>query len=207
VQTLFDSPEPARDAAAGRAVARLRKKKPLTQEELAAAFRPRGFPWTQQVVARIEKGKRSLRLAEALELAAFFDVTVETLVSDTFEVMIGILHDRQVEAEFQARNRAEAARQYARQIERLQRLARAAVGETVSLGPKPQKEVLETFRALPWPEIAAILSSLGVPETDLDELAIRYGDARKKPHGDPVLIDEILLALQRALPTLEPRPE
>lgn len=186
-------------------MARLRKKKSLTQEGLAGALPELG--WTQQTVARIEKGKRSLRLAEAIELSSFFDVTVETLVSGTLDVTIEQLRVRQGEAEYMADESSKAAARYAKQIERLQRLERAAHGENVDLGADPRRDIYKTLLGLPWPEISAILSSLGVPESTLDALAVRYGDARKKPNGDPVLLDEILLALQLALPTLHPRPE
>lgn len=186
-------------------MARLRKKKSLTQEGLAGALPELG--WTQQTVARIEKGKRSLRLAEAIELSSFFDVTVETLVSGTLDVTIEQLKVRQGEAEFMAKDRSSAAARYAEQIRRLQRLERAAKGETIDLGADPQRDIYKTFLGLPWPEVSAILSSLGVPEATLDALAAHYGDARKMPDGDPVLFAEILLALQVALPTLEPRPE
>lgn len=158
-------------------------------------------------MARVEKGKRSLRIAEAIELASFFDVNVEALVTGTIEVTIEYLRVRQGEAAYMAKDRRAAAKRYAMQIERLERLERASRGENIDLGASPAREIYKTFVGLPWGETSAIMSSLGVPEKTLDDLGRLFGDARKKPDGDPALLEGMLLALQLAIPTLHPRPE
>lgn len=59
------------DEQIGRNLAQLRGE--MSQKELAAEMRRRGWKWSQATVWSIEKGERPLRLTEAQEVAAIFE--------------------------------------------------------------------------------------------------------------------------------------
>lgn len=61
----------------------------VTQQELGEKMRQRGFKWSQATVWDVERGKRPLRLTEALEVVAILNkpgVTVESLWADPAEL-------------------------------------------------------------------------------------------------------------------------
>lgn len=68
-----------RDRQFGARVARLREDAHQTQTDLAARMRDEGHKWSQPTVVAVEKGERSLRLAEAMDLGAIFGVHVALL--------------------------------------------------------------------------------------------------------------------------------
>lgn len=70
------TPDIARDADAriGAYVAELRTGKDMTQGELASQMRAQGWKWSQQSCWAIEKGRQTLRLQEALDLAHILGV-------------------------------------------------------------------------------------------------------------------------------------
>ena len=51
----------------------------VSQKDLAAKMRARGFKWSQATVWAVEKGDRPLRLAEAAELARVFEIDMDYL--------------------------------------------------------------------------------------------------------------------------------
>ncbi|WP_237185201.1 helix-turn-helix transcriptional regulator [Rothia nasimurium] len=70
------------DTQVGKNVARLRA--PRNQTELAQAmreFKPDVYNWTQATVSAIEKGNRSLKLTEAMDVAEVLGVELEDLTS------------------------------------------------------------------------------------------------------------------------------
>lgn len=64
----------------GMNVAALREGESLSQEALADAMRLCGHRWTQATVWSIEKGKRAIKLTEALDLADILGTDVASLV-------------------------------------------------------------------------------------------------------------------------------
>lgn len=70
------------DEYVGDNVRRLRLARGLTQAALADQMARAGVEMSQQVVAKVEKGARPLRLVEAVALADLFDVHVQDLVDD-----------------------------------------------------------------------------------------------------------------------------
>jgi transcriptional regulator with XRE-family HTH domain len=68
------------DVAVGRRIKALRDARKMSQEALGEALAAYGHPLVQPVIARIEAGKRPLRLAEAVALAAVLGVSVTDLV-------------------------------------------------------------------------------------------------------------------------------
>lgn len=69
------------DEAFGQNVALARGWKSLSQRELAQRLSAAGFKVDAPAVSRIEKGSRSVRLAEALIIADVLDIEISTLVS------------------------------------------------------------------------------------------------------------------------------
>lgn len=69
----------------GHRLAKLRGE--MTQKELADKMRAKGWKWVQQTVGTVEKGERSLRLAEASDLSDILGVSVEALLQTTAQVM------------------------------------------------------------------------------------------------------------------------
>jgi transcriptional regulator with XRE-family HTH domain len=68
------------DEQIGKNLARLRGD--MSQKELAAAMRERGFRWSQATVWSVEKGERPLRLSEAEEIAAILGTFSSYLAED-----------------------------------------------------------------------------------------------------------------------------
>ena len=64
----------------GERVCFIRQARGMTQESVAIHMASRGFEtWRRQTVIRTERGERSLKLAEAVELADLLGVTVRWL--------------------------------------------------------------------------------------------------------------------------------
>lgn len=68
------------DVQIGQYVAELRAAAGLTQAQLADRMRALGWKWKQQTCWMIEKGRQSLRLQEANDLAHILDVRVDWLL-------------------------------------------------------------------------------------------------------------------------------
>jgi transcriptional regulator with XRE-family HTH domain len=75
-----DSSHPDVDAVIGANLARWREQAHLTQAEVANEATARGLPMRQQTIAKIERGSRPLRLAEADVLARVLQANLESLV-------------------------------------------------------------------------------------------------------------------------------
>lgn len=67
------------DAEVGRTVALCRTTLATSQAELAAQMTARGWSWTQSTVSAIEHGERTLKLAEAHDLADLLEVPLHVL--------------------------------------------------------------------------------------------------------------------------------
>ena len=78
---LVRSPVPAEQEIA-RKVRALRQASGWSQDELARRMAGHGWPWYAQTVARVEGGRRHLRIGELETLAAIFAVTASALLGD-----------------------------------------------------------------------------------------------------------------------------
>jgi transcriptional regulator with XRE-family HTH domain len=65
---------------AGRNLRALRNARQWSLLEVAERMRAFGYTWHQTVVAKIETGKRPLRLAEAIDLASLYGATLTDLI-------------------------------------------------------------------------------------------------------------------------------
>lgn len=68
------------DAEFGKAVARLRTQRAMSQRDLAEALTARGMRVDASAISRIENGSRSVRLAEALTIAGALNEELSALV-------------------------------------------------------------------------------------------------------------------------------
>lgn len=92
---------------AGQELRRLRIGLGWSQEEVAERMKNYGYEWHQTLVGRIEAANRPLRLNEAVDLAALFDVPLERLLRAAPEIDADTLRVRIAEA----RQRLEVAEQ------------------------------------------------------------------------------------------------
>lgn len=76
------SPPPTPEEYLGRQVARLRKKRGLTQAELAERLGTYGHRMHQVTVAKLETGQRPTRVNEAVALSEILEVPVSALIPD-----------------------------------------------------------------------------------------------------------------------------
>ena len=67
------------DQRLGLNVRTLRERKGLSQRAVADEMRSRGHPWHQQTVLKAEAGTRPLRFAEAVDLAAILETSLDRL--------------------------------------------------------------------------------------------------------------------------------
>lgn len=84
------------DAQIGRNVNLIRAGR--TQKEVAAGMRDRGWRWTQSTVWSIESGERSVKLAEATDLATVLDVGVPDLLREDDSVVVSQCYSRVMSA-------------------------------------------------------------------------------------------------------------
>ena len=71
------------DAEIGARILDLRVARGMTQGEVATAMRDAGWPLAQPAIAKIELGKRPLRLSEAASLAGVLAVGVPALTGSS----------------------------------------------------------------------------------------------------------------------------
>jgi hypothetical protein len=76
---------PAYGQVLGRNVSAARGRMQLPQSALAGRMRDLGFPWKQQTVAVVEKGRRRATAEEILGLALALDTTIARLMSASEE--------------------------------------------------------------------------------------------------------------------------
>lgn len=95
------------DEQIGRNLANLRGE--LSQKELAAVMRERGWKWSQATVWSIEKGERPLRLTEAADLAVVLDKPFQLILEDDESVRAQMAAKLVVAAD---RHLREAVREY-----------------------------------------------------------------------------------------------
>jgi transcriptional regulator with XRE-family HTH domain len=73
----------AADRHFGQRLRALREERGMSQQTLVALLGERGITsWHQTTVGKVEVGTRPVRLAEALAVAAVFDMTVDELLQD-----------------------------------------------------------------------------------------------------------------------------
>ena len=197
------------DVAIGRAVVRLRTSAGWTQQELADRMRTRGWPWTQPAVAKVELGKRPVRLAEAKDLAQFLGVKTQDLLVAPLDDAIDSLRSREAEA---MKTAAKAEREIHRcreGYETLDEIRRADAGERVYFGPEPWAGVINAFRQLSWDETSAILRQLGASEAEVTRLnRYRLKDpAKEKSRRPNQFIDYFTSLVLELVPNLHTDPE
>lgn len=81
-----------KDEQIGKNLARLRGD--MTQKDLAAAMRARGFKWSQATVWSIEKGERPLRYSEAVQVTDLLDAGVYVLDEEDWESAVKKVRQR-----------------------------------------------------------------------------------------------------------------
>lgn len=184
------------DRAIGAAMARHRLARGWTQQDLADQMRDRHWPWTQQMVAKMEKGARPVRFAEARDMAQVFRVSPQELLSNPLESAVEeVRRQRRL-----ARKQLEDTKH---RIQVLEALLAASTGAEMQI-PSPVTSVLFAFRVpnFDWSETVAILTHLGASERDLSpirslmEAALAQGGAAR-PVGEA-----LWELLQRLLPSL-----
>lgn len=201
--TIDESPRPdRRDVLIGANISKFRRLAGISQATLAERMDERRLPLAQSAIAKIELGKRSLRAAEAVEIAAILDVDINALFGSPLDSAITRL--RQTESEAKATiKRATKEMDSARECyTTLWEIKRAAAGETVSWGPTPEFGGPNAFRMLKWPEVSAILAELGVPAAQISRLERSF---RAKARNN--FLQALWAALQAAVPTLVSEPE
>lgn len=92
--TLVENEESA-EAIAGRQCRALRMKRGWSQTDLARRMSARGFEMSQTTVAKLENGKRPLRVDELVELAGIFGTGIVELLT-TDETVGDVVRDHEV---------------------------------------------------------------------------------------------------------------
>ena len=193
------------DVAIGRAVVRLRTSAGWTQQELADHMRTRGWPWTQPAVAKVELGKRPVRLAEAKDLAQLLGVKTQDLLASPLDDTISTLRSREGEAMRLIEKATQDASRARQQYRTLDEIRRAAAGERIYFGPSPLLGVADAFGQLPWSETCAILRQLGASEPQIAQLTKIY---RRTNESNLIKLMEANWELLQALvPNLHTDPE
>lgn len=160
------TPDIARDADAriGAYVAELRAGAGLTQAELANQMRAQGWKWSQQSCWSIEKGRQTLRLQEALDLAHILGVDVWWLLS-------------YAEAE------APGVRERIRQMHAASAAIQEAVRRYEYIRHELCLEIDRPHRPLPEPWRFDVTAAAGTTALDITKgaMAIDAEDFRKRP--------------------------
>lgn len=150
----------------GGSIAAMRGMRDLTQRDFAAKLTEAGMPVDASAVSRIEKGTRSVRLAEAVVIASVLDVDLGFL-------MRGILTPEQELKE--ARRFIDISRQAAvepvldfiRSLVEARRLLEANPALLATLGENPEDVPTSPSDYIPW--VAARIEKLAI--TDYVEAA------------------------------------
>lgn len=189
------------DRTIGRSIARHRQKRGWTQQQLANQMRRHGWPWTQQMVGKIEKGLRPVRFAEAGDLAVLMSVTTQDLLLSPLETAVQEVR----------RQRAQARTELERTKERalvLEALLAASTGAEMQLSD-PESSMTFAFwvPVFDWSETLEILSYLGATDLDLEPIK-SLAESALAHQGDPRPVGKALWELlQRLLPTLRSAEE
>lgn len=200
------TPDTDRDVEIGRAVARFRTNSGMTQAELAAKMRERGWKWVQPTAWSAEQGKRPLRLAEAVDLAAILSVPLDALLQDPLSRTIGELQVSRADAERRAREATEEETHLSARVRRLTDLKSAHNGQVISWGAAPGLCVMKAFDPDDWDQTAEILLFLGASDRDVSEIReLSLDTDAARPWFDAV--NAIWKLLQVLLPTLHSDPE
>lgn len=159
-----ESPAPDMDRKIGAAIARERQARGWSQQDLAAKMVGLRWNWTQQMVAKVEKGLRPVRFAEAGDLAQIFKVSTQTLLFGPLEAAVQNVR----------RQRTQARDVLATTMTRaqvLEAMFAASTGAEMSL-PSPPLNLAIAFRVPDhdWQETLGILRELGATENDLTPL-------------------------------------
>ena len=189
------------DRTIGRSIARHRQKQGWTQQQLADQMRKRGWPWTQQMVGKIEKGLRPVRFAEAGELAALMRVTTQDLLLSPLDAAVREVRIQRA----QARTVLERTKERAHVLEAL---SAASKGAEMQLSD-PESSLAFAFwvPVYDWGETLEILTYLGATDVDLEPIKSLAESALAR-QGDSLPVGRALWELlQRLLPTLHSAEE
>lgn len=160
------APDIARDADSriGAYVAELRAGAGMTQAELASQMRAQGWKWSQQSCWAIEKGRQTLRLQEAADLAHVLGVEVWWLLS-------------------YADSEAPGVRDRLRQMHAASSAITAAVRAYESIRHELCLEIDRPHRPLPDPWRGDIISAAGTTALDIAKggMVIDAEDFRTRP--------------------------
>ena len=189
-----------RDAFIASTVQRQRLALGLSQAELGAAMREKGWKWNQTTIWSIEQNNRQVRLAEAVDLAELLGTSIEQLFEKPLESALRSLTAKSREQSLAfslAEGRFKATSE---RIRALWDLDQAQAGVDVEwLDPENQVTV-----ALLWmsgPQLESVLQQLGVGEECLGK--VRAWLSPQKPVSDDQVRRAIWEGLQEALPHLK----
>lgn len=178
----------------------------MSQQDLATAMRDEGWSWTQPATAKVELGKRPVRLAEAMSLARVLGTSVDALLA---EPLARAIDEAQAGAEAAKREAAEAekrAHELETQAAGLLTLRRAHSGEVLDEDAFGWA-VFTAFGSMPWPAIAPVVTQLGIARSDIEELERMHAQWRRVPDG-PVYFPGVLIShLKAVMPTRESQRE
>lgn len=157
------APDTARDADAqiGAYIAELRTGARMTQAELATKMRAHGWKWSQQSCWAIEKGRQTLRLQEALDLAHILGVEVWWLLK------------------YAEREELEGSREYLRQMYEAHGDIVEAVARYENLRRQLALELDRPHRPLPEPWRSDIVNAAGTNAIDVAQSAAAIGIERR----------------------------
>lgn len=169
VTTGSDPEADGRDSAIGATVAGLRRQRGMTQAEVATAMRGAGWPLAQPAIAKIELGKRPLRLAEAVDLAKALRVRVDDLVASPMR-SAHMQFRQELQAQDRELDQISLRRSVAaRRLGRLQDLAQLHRGMP-TFWDEPVGTLRDTLGDLHDAQVDGILAELGVSTGEISAI-------------------------------------
>lgn len=194
------------DLAIGLKISTLRKQRDWTQAKLAQKMTDiEGEPWTwtDQVVIKLEKGQRPIRLAEAKSLAGIFEMQVQDLLTPTLSDVIEDVRERATSAERLATEKSREASRLKTHGQRLETLERAAAGSTYDGWVlRDEKNAFEMLRRLSWSNTVSILLELGASREEVETLSVMFRETRTGHVDTTPVLEGTWALIQRLVPAL-----
>lgn len=170
----------------------------MTQAELAGKMRSLGYKWSQATVWAIEKGERTLKLTEAIDLANIFQTLLDSFTARDHTIKISQLARKAFESQNQL---IEAIQTHIRSVQELAVTAEL-LKEHIPDGSLPDEQVMSWLQ--PLSEITKLaeveyrddqqrdtrIMQMLDPDENMDNVEIlkgKYIDAFYKAH--PLLLD------------------
>ena len=158
--------------------------------------------WTQQMIVKIESGKRPVRLAEAVELATVLGVGLDALIQDPLSRAISEVQFSYADAERRWTEANAARHRLDARLWCLKKFKAAHLGQVVNIGPDPVLRVLDAFDRDDWDQTTEILMFLGADDADVSAIKdLALDQEAESPWLDAA--EAIWALLQAMLPTLQ----